>query len=99
MVDARYERESNHTLLETIVDALAEAEGVGVTELPPLYDTIETEALSQLLENNRGNGDAQTLVSFAVDDWNVFVHADGRVRICDDTRQGDPEQVFDDSIA
>lgn len=97
VVDARYERESNQTILEIIVDALAEAKGVDVTALPPLYDSIETEALARLFESHDENGESETIVSFTLENWNVFVRGDGRIRVCDGTKHSDPRQVFDES--
>ena len=94
VVDTRYDERDTETILEVLAESLADAAGVDVTELPPLYETIDVEAVSQLLDSNR-SGNADTIVSFTVDHWNVFVRSDGRIRICDGTQPTDPTPVFE----
>lgn len=99
VVDAQYETDSEKTPVEAIINALATAEGVAVNELPPLYDTIDPDALNQLFQSHDGRTDAETVLSFTVGKWNVFVRADGRIRVCDGTRPTDPEPVFESCTA
>ncbi|QLG63294.1 HalOD1 output domain-containing protein [Halorarum salinum] len=95
VVDARYHVESDRSPVEALIGALAEAEGVDATDLPSLYDVVDTDALNQLFSRRDGPGNADTVLSFQFDTWNVFVRADGRIRVCDATEPTDPEPVFD----
>lgn len=99
VVDARYDRDDDASVSEALVGAVADAEGVGPTEIPPLYETVDLDVLSRLLEHPDGAGDSDALFSFTLDTWNVFVRADGRIRVCDDTRQTDPTPVFSGGVA
>lgn len=93
VVDTWYDVGSNRMVTEVIVEALAEAEGVDETELTPLYETIDLDALSALLENC-AETDRDIIMGFKYETWNVFVRGDGRVRVCDTTREIEPEPVF-----
>jgi hypothetical protein len=95
VVDARYEGGDERSPTEAIVLALAEAAGVDPTDLPPLYEAIDTVAIDNLFDRHGGAGDAEAILSFRVDTWNVFVRGDGRIRVCDGTRPTDPEPVFE----
>lgn len=94
VVDTRFEIGREGGLVEALADAIAEAEGVDVRRLSPLYEAVDVDALDQLFERSRAEGRADCLVEFAVDDWVVFVRADGRVRVCDTTRPTGPKPVF-----
>lgn len=96
VVDAWYETDGDESLSQTLVDALAEAEGVDATTLSCLYGTIDLDALARLFEREDGNGDPDALLSFTFDRWNVFVRADGRIRVCDGTHVTEPTPVFAD---
>lgn len=93
VVDVEYDRHGPNNIVETLIDALAKAEGVDVTAIPPVYDTIDLEAIRQLFE--REDGATDTLLSFTFGDWNIFVRADGRIRVCDGTQHTDPAPVFE----
>lgn len=99
VVDAQYGKADGQTPTEALVGALATAAGVDATELPPLYESIDPDALDQLFEDHDGAAAAEALLSFTVDHWNVFVRADGRIRVCDATRPTEPEPVFANSTA
>ena len=92
--DAEYGNESDHSPVEVIVDAVARAAGVEPMELPPLYEYVDPDAIDTLFERHQGAKDAEALLSFKVDTWNVFVRADGRIRVCDATQPTKPEPVF-----
>ncbi len=77
-----------------VIDAVAEAADTDPTELPPLYESVDPDALDALFGRDGGRGDAALSLSFTVDSWNVFVRADGKVRVCDDTQPTDPEPAF-----
>lgn len=94
VVDTRFEVGRDGDLVQALADAVAEAEGIDVIRLPPLYEAVDVDALVQLIERSHAGGRADRLVEFAVDNWVVFVRADGRVRVCDATRPTRPEPVF-----
>lgn len=94
IVDSRYDAESDHSPVEALIDAIAEAEGVDATALPSLYEVVDTDALNQLFSRCDEAGDAETVLSFQFDPWTVFVRADGRIRVCDSTKPTDPEPIF-----
>lgn len=95
VVDAEYEFESDVSPTEVIIEALAEAAEIDPIELPPLYEFVDPDALDQLFGEHEGAAHADALLSFQVETWNVFVRADGRIRICDNTQPTDPEPVFE----
>ena len=95
VVDAEYESESDVSPTEVIIEALAEAAEIEPIELPPLYEFVDPDALDQLFGEHDGAAHADALLSFQVETWNVFVRADGRIRICDNTQPTDPEPVFE----
>lgn len=95
VVDTRYDTDESTSVSDALVEAIADAEGVAPTEMPSLYDTVDLDALSRLIERPDGAGDPNAMFSFMFEKWNVFVRADGRIRVCDGTRQIDPEPVFE----
>ncbi|MFC6719066.1 HalOD1 output domain-containing protein [Natrialbaceae archaeon GCM10025810] len=95
VVDAKYGPENNRSPTEVIIYALAEAAGVDPLELPPLYEYVDGDAVDSLFDEHDGANDTNALLSFRVQNWNVFVRADGRVRVCDGTRPTNPEPVFE----
>ncbi len=99
VVDAEYDRAVHRSPSEVIIDALASAADVDPTELPPLYDFVDPDALDRLFDGHRGAADADATLSFTAETWNVFVCADGRIRVCDATRPTDPKPVFAGSTA
>lgn len=92
VVDARYEKQSEDTPVTAIVDALARAEGIDTTALPPLQDLIDADAVNRLFD---GPTRTEAVLSFKVDHWNVFVSSDGRIRVCDTTQSTEPAPVFE----
>ena len=79
---------------EAVVDAVAAVSGTEPEDLPPLYDSIDPDALDQLFRRRTGDpGPSETVLSFALGDWNVFV-SHGRVRVCDPSGPDDPSPVF-----
>lgn len=99
VVDAEYDFESDGSPTEIIVEALAEAAEIDPVDVPPLYEFVDPDALNQLFGAHDGAVHADALLSFRVATWNVFVRADGRIRICDNTRPTDPEPVFESTPA
>jgi len=95
VVDARFEKDGEETITDALVGALAAAEGVDATDVDPVYEAVDLDALEQLFEDHDGAADAEGLLSFTFDTWNVFVRADGRIRVCDGTRHVEPVPIFD----
>jgi len=96
--ETRHERGEESIVMATS-RALAEAEGVDPEALPPLHESIDADALSRLFD--RGDGvdrPTETLLSFRVGNWQVFIRGDGRLLVCDTTRPVDPTPVFDAEI-
>ena len=98
VVDTRFERPGDGTLTEELVGAVAAAEGVDPLDLPSLYETVDLEALSQLFERSAGAAGTESIFGFTYRDWNVFVHSNGRIRVCDGTKSTDPELVFEGKL-
>jgi hypothetical protein len=98
IVDAEYRGESDSSPGEAVIDAIAKAADVDPLELPPLYEFVDADAIDNLVDRHDG-GNPNTLLSFEVETWNVFVRADGRIRVCDGTQPTDPEPVFGTSVA
>lgn len=99
VVDKQYENDGDETPVQTVVGALAEAEGVDATDLPPLFETIDPDALNRLFHNDDESEREETMLSFTIDNWNVFVRADGLIRVCDGTEPTEPEPVFENWMA
>lgn len=99
VVDAQYDHETDSSVTEAIIWALADAVGVDPTDFPPLFDYVDPDALDALCDPSDGVTDEATVLSFQVDTWNVFVRSDGRIQICDATQPTDPEPVFASPIA
>nr|AQM75280.1 hypothetical protein [Halorubrum lacusprofundi] len=98
VADAKYDFESNRSATEAIIWALADAVGVDPTDLPPLFDYVDPDALNALFDSNDRVTDDDALLNFQVDTWNVFVRSDGLIRVCDATQPTDPEPVFESTL-
>lgn len=93
-VETRYDRgQRDPDLVPSLVTALAEAEDVDPSVLPPLYDTIDLEALERLIESHGDSSAPDVVFGFRIGTWNVFVRGDGKIRICDASRSIDPVPV------
>jgi len=82
-----------HELCQTIVTAVAAADGTDPMRLSPLYDVVDTEALEQLfrgVDGSRANDGLR--VGFEYEGHVVAVHGDGTVvvRGVGDAGDGDP---------
>ena len=95
VVEAEYDSKSDSSATEAVIRALADAVGVEPTELPPLFDTVDPDAINALFDPSDRATDGNTLLSFQVDTWNVFIRSDGRIRVCDATQLIEPEPVFE----
>lgn len=94
--DVEYDVSSDTSPSDAIVRAIAAVSDTEPTDLTPLYDTIDTEALNRLFDGRTRESDAGgKILSFAVSGWNVFVRDDGRIRVCDPSGPDDPSPIFD----
>lgn len=67
-----------------VIDAVAEAEGVDPTEIPPLYTAVDPEALDSLFQSPHAGGAAGVgRVQFAYYGYDVTVSADGQVTLAE----------------
>lgn len=66
----------NDTLLTRILDAVSTAERCETTALPPLYETVDYEMLSRVIE-----GPDTVEVAFEYLDYTVTVTGEGRVQV------------------
>jgi hypothetical protein len=94
VIDTEYRREDDRTPSEAVVEALATAAGVEPTDLPPLYDFVDPDALDTLFDGHHKATSGDTILSFRVNAWNVFVRGDGRVHVCDASESTELEPVF-----
>jgi hypothetical protein len=61
-----------------VVSALAEVRHCDPTEITPLYDAIDTDALDSLIA---GTSDADVRVDFVIDGFEITVRGDNTVEI------------------
>ena len=64
---------------ETVVTAVAEAKGVDVLDLDPLYDTVDPDALDRLFDSSGASTPASMELSFSMAGCQVLVRGDGEV--------------------
>lgn len=69
---------------ETVVDKIASREDTEPTELMPLYDAIDPDALDTLVESANRNGSAFE-IEFTYHGYEVIVTDQGIVKIQEDT--------------
>jgi hypothetical protein len=78
-----YESISDKTPTEAITEAVAAAEGVDPTRLPPLYESIETDAVNRLFDHSGEESPPTKALCFVYSGWNVFVRSDGTIIVGD----------------
>lgn len=75
-----HDTEDTGSLSTTVVTAVAKAASVEPVELPPLYETIDPDALDKLLgASPTGSRSYNGYVTFGYADHSVTVHADGEI--------------------
>ncbi|WP_265111730.1 HalOD1 output domain-containing protein [Halosolutus halophilus] len=82
--EIRVVRGESESVIQTIVRGLAGIKGVPVSELDPLYDRVETEAMAALLSHAR-RADGAVGIEFTIDGYTVSLSNDGKVCIHDGT--------------
>ncbi|SFC62123.1 hypothetical protein SAMN05444422_11253 [Halobiforma haloterrestris] len=66
----RTERRESESILQTLVRAIAAAEGVPAAELEALYESVDAGALAELLEHADRRG-TEVRVGFTVGEYDV----------------------------
>jgi hypothetical protein len=78
-----------------VIEAVAAAECVAPTELDPLYEQINLDALDQFFASSEDTPDISKSVRFSAVGWKVFVRGDGAIRVCDPEHQAASAEVFE----
>ena len=95
VVQAHYDPTERRELTTVIVGAIAEAEGVSITDVrsPPLYEVVDTAALeaalfgrSKLTDNGTGSS-----IAFQYNDYKIRVEADGWVTVLSQSRKAESD--------
>ena len=74
LITADWDDDSERTPMCAVVSAVAEAEGVDVVDLPPLYNSIDPEALNRVFSSG-----AVESVEFEYAGYTVVVRGGGEV--------------------
>lgn len=69
----------SETVANDIITSIADAMQTDVLDLPPLYETIDTEAVAELVQ-----GDGVSEIAFSYHGRAVAIDGDGRVRVSED---------------
>ena len=65
-----------------VIELIAEESGQDPTELEPLYDSVDPDALEQLIRGNGANQHDNTVsVSFAYNEYAVVIQSGGLVEL------------------
>jgi len=73
---------ATENLNETIIDVVADLDGVDPVELtPPLYSVIDPDALESLFASTNGDAPPRGHVSFRYRGYDVRVSSDGPIEI------------------
>lgn len=84
---ANYNADSDRQPAEVIAEVVADAEGVDPTDLSPLYESIEPDALNRLFGQHGRQLNPEKAFCFTHEGWNVFVRGDGQIIV------GDPDNL------
>ena len=94
VVDSHSEVEPNQSPAEAIVDAVTAAAEENPLASTPLYEYVDPDAVNMLFDHP-GSEKSEVLLRLTIETWVVFVHADGRIRVCDGTKTTEPQPVFE----
>jgi hypothetical protein len=75
--------DNGKSVVQAITDAIMDVEHCEITDLPPLYESVDSEALTQLMTHHEGRSRPPVSVSFAYAGWTVSVRDDGTVTVED----------------
>lgn len=79
VVTTSWNIDSGNTPLQAVLSAVAKAKGSDPLELPPLYNTIDADALNQLFLSEPGSSAIR--VSFHYEGCKVTIKGSGEVRV------------------
>lgn len=74
-----YTRKSDTPMTVAVVEAVSSFADREPTELPPLYEAIDTDALDALFEPRTGASDRSCRVSFVFDEFRVTIENSERI--------------------
>lgn len=89
VVNSRSEEGPNQLPAEAIVDAVTAAADENPLASTPLYEYVDPDAVDMLFDHP-GSEKAEILLRLTIETWMVFVHADGRIRVCDGAETTEP---------
>ncbi|OIB57844.1 HalOD1 output domain-containing protein [Natrialba sp. SSL1] len=69
---AQYDYDTDHTASLAVIEAVSTATDCDPTELPPLYDTIDPDALDALFSDQTAT-DVRPEISFTYDQYEVTI--------------------------
>ena len=69
--------DQNAKIIPVIVEGLCQLEGVNVSDLEPIYDTVEVDFLERLVSYSLGDVE----VRFKTNGWNVKVLSNGLITL------------------
>lgn len=82
-------------LTEAVIEAIAAAAEAEPTDLSPMYEAIDGDALEQLFGHRTDDaGSPGNVRGLTVDGWNVFVRGDGHIRVCDPSGLANLSPIF-----
>lgn len=85
------EQSSSDTTLVDIVTHVADRERVSTADLPPLYDSVDPDALEQLLSRSGSNSGVS--VSFTYYGYHITTHGDDRIYVDGELIDGETPEV------
>lgn len=79
------------TIADTIIEALATAQGQDPTELDPVYTVVDLEAVERVIQSVRESMGtvAPGHLQFTIDAFLVTVAYDGTITVASDEKNGD----------
>lgn len=78
---ARYDRSDDEPLSVAVVNAVATGSDVDATDLEPLHEVIDTDALDRLFDHLPAGADTAGVVRFEYNSCLVTISVDGEIRI------------------
>lgn len=93
--ETRVGEDDDRSPSEAVAEVVASAEESTPTQLPPLYESIDPDALDQLVSGDSPPDSSPLVVQFSHAGWNVFVRGDGTIRLCDPTCPSERAPAFE----
>ena len=77
----QYQVAHDESVTDAILRGVADVEHCAPSDLPPLYDAVEPDALDALFEHGLPGESGTLLLTFTYSDSTVVVHGDGTLRV------------------